>query len=42
MICLLAYGAARRMPIDILPSINITVVSVVWTYNGMSAPDIPG
>jgi multidrug efflux pump subunit AcrB len=40
MICLLAAGAARRMPIDIFPSINIPVVSVVWTYNGMSAPEI--
>jgi multidrug efflux pump subunit AcrB len=40
MICLLAVGAASRMPIDIFPAINIPVVSVVWTYNGMSAPDI--
>ena len=40
MICLLAVGAASRMPIDIFPEINIPVVSVVWTYNGMSAPDI--
>ena len=28
------------MPVDIFPEINIPVVSVVWTYNGMSAPDI--
>ncbi len=28
------------MPIDIFPEINIPVVSVVWTYNGMSATDI--
>src|SRR5580698_8202841 len=27
-----------RMPIDILPDINIPVVSVVWTYSGLS-PD---
>jgi len=40
MICMLAAGAASRMPIDIFPEINIPVVSVVWTYNGMSAPDI--
>ena len=40
MVCLLAAGAAWRMPIDIFPEINIPVVSVVWTYNGMSAPDI--
>ena len=28
------------MPVDIFPEIDIPVVSVVWTYNGMSAPDI--
>jgi multidrug efflux pump subunit AcrB len=28
------------MPIDIFPEIDIPVVSVVWTYNGMSAQDI--
>ncbi len=29
MVCLLAAGAASRMPIDIFPEINIPVVSVV-------------
>jgi len=27
-----------RMPVDVLPDINIPVISVVWTYTGM-APD---
>ena len=36
----MGVGAALRMPIDIFPEINIPVVSVVWTYSGMSAPDI--
>jgi multidrug efflux pump subunit AcrB len=40
LVCLLAAGAAKRMPTDIFPEINIPVVSVVWTYNGMSAPEI--
>ncbi|MFI4865749.1 MAG: efflux RND transporter permease subunit [Steroidobacterales bacterium] len=40
LICLLGVGAGLRMPIDIFPEINIPVVSVVWTYNGMSATDI--
>src|SRR5271157_3060492 len=40
LMCLLAGGAAQRMPTDIFPEINIPVVSVVWTYNGMSATDI--
>ena len=28
------------MPVDIFPEIDIPVVSVVWTYNGMNARDI--
>jgi multidrug efflux pump subunit AcrB len=37
---LLGVGTALRMPVDIFPEINIPVVAVVWTYNGMSAKDI--
>src|ERR1700719_3611130 len=37
---LMGFGAALRMPIDIFPEIDIPVVAVVWTYNGMSAQDI--
>ena len=40
LVCLLGVGAGLRMPVDIFPEINIPVVSVVWTYNGMSARDI--
>ena len=40
LVCLMGLGAALRMPIDIFPEIDIPVVSVVWTYSGMSAPDI--
>src|ERR1700742_175921 len=40
LIWLLGIGAGLRMPIDIFPEINIPVVSVVWTYNGMDAEDI--
>ncbi len=40
LICIMGIGAGLRMPIDIFPEINIPVVSVVWTYGGMSAPDI--
>src|ERR1700741_3199143 len=32
--------AALRTPIDIFPSIDIPVVSVVWTYNGMQPKDM--
>src|ERR1700758_4076037 len=32
--------AALRTPIDIFPSIDIPVVSVVWTYNGMLPKDM--
>src|SRR5579859_5172026 len=40
LICILGIGAASRMPVDIFPEIDIPVVSVVWTYNGMNAADI--
>src|SRR3984957_2027861 len=40
LVCLMGIGAGLRMPVDIFPEINIPVVSVVWTYNGMSATDI--
>jgi multidrug efflux pump subunit AcrB len=40
LISLLGVGTALRMPIDIFPEIDIPVVSVVWTYAGMSAQDI--
>jgi multidrug efflux pump subunit AcrB len=40
LLCILGVGAALRMPIDIFPEINIPVVSVVWTYAGMTPLDI--
>ena len=40
LVCLLGIGALLRMPVDIFPEIDIPVVSVVWTYNGMSAQEI--
>jgi multidrug efflux pump subunit AcrB len=40
LVCILGVGAALRMPVDIFPEIDIPVVSVVWTYNGISAEDM--
>src|ERR1700685_4243397 len=40
LVCLLGIGVSLRIPVDIFPEINIPVVSLVWTYNGMSAEDI--
>jgi len=40
LISLMGIGAALRMPVDIFPEIDIPVVAVVWTYNGMSAQDM--
>src|SRR5271165_3381928 len=40
LIALMGIGSALRMPVDIFPEIDIPVVAVVWTYNGMSAQDI--
>ncbi len=40
LVTLLGIGTLSRMPVDIFPEIDIPVVSVVWTYNGMSAQDM--
>jgi multidrug efflux pump subunit AcrB len=40
LVVLLGVGAALRMPTDIFPSINVPVVSVVWTYSGMNPREI--
>jgi multidrug efflux pump subunit AcrB len=40
LVCLLGGYFSLRMPVDIFPEIDIPVVSVVWTYNGMSPEDI--
>ena len=40
LVCLLGVGSAMRMPTDIFPEINIPVVSVVWTYSGMTPTEI--
>ncbi len=40
LIALLGVGAVSRMPIDIFPEIDVPVMAVVWTYNGMLAQDV--
>ena len=32
--------AIMRTPVDVLPDINIPVISVIWTYNGLSAQEM--
>jgi CzcA family heavy metal efflux pump len=40
LILLLAPVAVMRTPVDILPEINIPVVSVIWQYQGFSAQEM--
>src|SRR5579872_2984136 len=40
LICVMGVGAVQRMSVDIFPEIDIPVVSVVWTYSGMSPRDM--
>jgi multidrug efflux pump subunit AcrB len=40
LVCMFGVFSAQRTPTDIFPEIDIPVVSVVWTYNGMAAQDI--
>jgi len=40
LILILGVFSIESMPTDIFPNINIPVVTVVWTYSGMSADQI--
>ena len=40
LIAVLGIGSIFTMPTDIFPPINIPVVSVIWTYNGISPDDM--
>jgi len=40
LVVLLGVGLALRMPTDIFPEIDVPVVSVVWTYSGMTPTEI--
>ena len=42
LIAIFGVLAALRTPTDIFPNINIPVVSVVWTYNGLPPNDMSG
>jgi multidrug efflux pump subunit AcrB len=40
LIAALGLGSIATMPTDIFPAINIPVVSVIWTYNGIAPGDM--
>src|SRR5215471_13937370 len=40
LILFLGVTAIRTMPTDIFPEINIPVVTVIWTYTGLSTPEM--
>jgi multidrug efflux pump subunit AcrB len=40
LILILGVLAIQRMPTDILPDIDIPVVSVIWTFNGVSPEEM--
>jgi CzcA family heavy metal efflux pump len=40
VIILLAFVVTYRMPVDVLPDIDIPVISVVWNYAGMSPEEM--
>jgi multidrug efflux pump subunit AcrB len=42
VIVIFGVGSAVRTPIDIFPSINIPVISVVFSYTGLSPDDMAG
>jgi len=40
LILVIAAGVVRRTPTDIFPDIDIPVITVVWTYTGLPAPQM--
>src|SRR4051794_26849003 len=40
VIVMLGIAAIRRTPTDIFPNIDIPVISIVWTYNGLSTEEM--
>src|SRR2546426_10105059 len=40
LIALLGVSAIRTMPVDIFPAINIPVVTVIWSYSGLSPTEM--
>jgi multidrug efflux pump subunit AcrB len=40
LILFLGITAIRTMPTDIFPEINIPVVTVIWSYTGLSTPEM--
>src|SRR5246127_1755391 len=40
LIVFLGMTAIRAMPTDIFPQINIPVVTVIWSYTGLSTPEM--
>ncbi len=40
LILVMGFVAVFRTPIDIFPSINIPVVSIIWNYNGLVPKDM--
>src|SRR3954463_1869479 len=40
LICVLGLASVITMPVDIFPYIDIPIVSVVWTYNGIPAEEM--
>ena len=40
LILLAGIGGYILMPKDVLPEVNIPVVTVVWTYTGLSTPEM--
>ena len=40
LVMLMGFLSIRRMSVDIFPSIDIPVVAVVWTYNGLAPEEM--
>ena len=42
LILVLGFTSIATTPTDIFPNIDIPVVTIIWTYNGLSAKEMEG
>ncbi len=42
LILVLGFTSIATTPVDIFPNIDIPVVTIIWTYNGLSAKEMEG
>ncbi len=40
LISFFGFLSYRSLPVDVLPSVNIPAIKIIWTYNGLNASEM--